>query len=66
VSDDGNLAFSSGGSTAHIHALTENGGIGDLVDEVYMVPEEEIKNVNKTRAAVVSYIHVIVAPADAN
>lgn len=28
-----------------------------MVDELYMVPEEEIKNVNKTRAAVVSYLH---------
>ncbi|RGP72457.1 hypothetical protein FSPOR_2668 [Fusarium sporotrichioides] len=57
VSDDGNLAFSSGGSTAHIHALTENGGIGEMVDELYMVPEEEIKNVNKTRAAVLYGAH---------
>ncbi|CAJ0546932.1 Ff.00g015590.m01.CDS01 [Fusarium sp. VM40] len=56
-SDDGNLAFSSGGSTAAIHALTEDGGIGEQVDEVYMVPEEEIKNVNKTRAAVLYGAH---------
>ncbi|CEI65627.1 unnamed protein product [Fusarium venenatum] len=57
ISDDGNLAFSSGGSTAHIHALTENGGLGEMVDELYMVPKEEIKNVNKTRAAVLYGAH---------
>ncbi|KAF5246895.1 hypothetical protein FAUST_1080 [Fusarium austroamericanum] len=57
ISDDGNLAFSSGGSTAHIHALTEDGGLGEMVDELYMVPEEEIKNVNKTRAAVLYGAH---------
>jgi carboxy-cis,cis-muconate cyclase len=53
-SDDGNLAFSSGGSTAAIHGLTENGAIGEQVQELYMVPKEEIENVNKTREAVVS------------
>ncbi|KAF5682135.1 Muconate cycloisomerase 1 [Fusarium circinatum] len=56
-SDDGNLAFSSGGSTAAIHALTENGAIGDQIQELYMLPEEEIKNVNKTRAAVLYGAH---------
>ncbi|KAJ4185823.1 hypothetical protein NW755_008275 [Fusarium falciforme] len=56
-SDDGNLAFSSGGSTASIHALTEVGGIGKQVEELYMVPEEEIVNVNKTRAAVLYGAH---------
>ncbi|VTT78786.1 unnamed protein product [Fusarium fujikuroi] len=56
-SDDGNLAFSSGGSTAAIHALTENGAIGEQIQELYMVPEEEIKNVNKTRAAVISKLY---------
>ncbi|KAF5679218.1 muconate cycloisomerase I [Fusarium heterosporum] len=35
ISDDGNLAFSSGGSTAAIHALTEDGGFGEQVDELY-------------------------------
>lgn len=40
---------------AHIHALTEDGGIGEQVEELYTVPEEEIVNVDKTRAAVVSF-----------
>ncbi|EXL70862.1 hypothetical protein FOPG_13350 [Fusarium oxysporum f. sp. conglutinans race 2 54008] len=56
-SDDGNLAFSSGGSTAAIHGLTENGAIGEQVQEFYMVPEEEFENVNKTRAAVLYGAH---------
>ncbi|XEU99320.1 hypothetical protein FSHL1_004607 [Fusarium sambucinum] len=57
ISDDGNLAFSSGGSTAHIHVFIENGELGEMVDELYMVPKEEIKNVNKTRAAVLYGAH---------
>ncbi|KAH7123303.1 hypothetical protein B0J13DRAFT_511604 [Dactylonectria estremocensis] len=56
-SDDGNYAFSSGGSTAHLHAVTEEGGLGEQVDELYMVPEEEIGNVVKTRAAVLYGAH---------
>ncbi|KAM0235929.1 hypothetical protein ACHAP5_009529 [Fusarium lateritium] len=52
-STDGNLAFSSEGSTTAIHALTNDGGIGEQVDDVYMVLEEKINNVNKTRAAVI-------------
>ncbi|RFN43128.1 hypothetical protein FIE12Z_12631 [Fusarium flagelliforme] len=56
-SDDGNLAFSSGGSTAAIHDLNKDGSIGKQVEELYMVPKEEIVNVNKTRAAVLYGAH---------
>lgn len=55
------MAFSSGGSTAAIHDLNKDGSIGKQVEELYMVPKEEIVNVNKTRAAVVGSKHNLVA-----
>lgn len=54
ISDDGEYAFSAGGPTAHIHAISENGGIGEQIDELLFIPEQEIPNVDKTRNAVVS------------
>ena len=59
VSDDGNFVFTAGGPTAHIHALTSDGAIGEQVDEVYAIPVEEIENVNLTRAGVVRMQRVI-------
>ncbi|KAL5337057.1 Lactonase, 7-bladed beta-propeller-domain-containing protein [Aspergillus crustosus] len=52
ISEDGRYTYSAGGPTGQIHALDNDGVIGDLVDEVYFIPEEDIPSVDKTRAAV--------------
>ncbi|KAM5354539.1 hypothetical protein ACJ41O_001186 [Fusarium nematophilum] len=53
-SDNGEYAFTAGGSGARINALTEDGGIGEEVHEMFYVPEQEIPRVDKTRSAVAS------------
>ena len=53
-SDNGKYAFSAGGPTARINQLDADGGIGKQVDEMLFVPQDDLKNVNKTRASVVS------------
>ncbi|BCS30589.1 uncharacterized protein APUU_80892A [Aspergillus puulaauensis] len=57
VSDNGQYAFSAGGPTAHVHALDQDGGIGQLIDEIDLLPSEEIKRVDKTRNAVLYGAH---------
>lgn len=37
--------------------MTDDGGIGEQVDEVFFVPQEDIPNVDKTRQAVVRTGH---------
>lgn len=59
ISDNGDYAFSAGGPSARIHTITEDGGLGELVDELFYVPEEEMDNVGKTREAVVSFLSVL-------
>ncbi|KAF2998820.1 hypothetical protein E8E13_002024 [Curvularia kusanoi] len=54
ISDNGDYTFSAGGSGARINAIDEDGGIGDIVNEMFYVPQQEIPRVDKTRAAVVS------------
>ncbi|GES63192.1 lactonase, 7-bladed beta propeller [Aspergillus terreus] len=54
ISDNGQFAFSVGGPTARIHALDQDGSIGNQVDELYLIPEEDVERVDKTRNAVVS------------
>jgi carboxy-cis,cis-muconate cyclase len=53
ISDNGNYAFSAGGSGARINALDEDGGIGEMTQEMLYVPKEEMDVVDKTRTAVV-------------
>ncbi|KAH7395346.1 Lactonase, 7-bladed beta-propeller-domain-containing protein [Phaeosphaeria sp. MPI-PUGE-AT-0046c] len=57
ISDNGDYAFSAGGSGARINAIDEDGGIGEMTAEMFYVPEEEMKNVDKTRAAVLYGAH---------
>lgn len=52
-SEDGDYVFSAGGPGARINAITDDGGIGEQVDEMFFVPEQDIPNVDKTRQAVV-------------
>ena len=54
ISDNGGFAFSAGRSGARINAIDEDGGIGEMVDEMFYVPEEEMVRVDKTRKGVVS------------
>ncbi|KAB8263544.1 Lactonase, 7-bladed beta-propeller-domain-containing protein [Aspergillus pseudonomiae] len=56
ISDDGRYAFSAGGPTAHIHSL-DDGAIGDEIQELYLIPEEDIDSVDKTRQAVLHGAH---------
>lgn len=53
-SDNGDYVFTAGGPGARINALTEDGGIGEEVHEMFYVPPEDIPDVDKTRSAVVS------------
>ncbi|KAL4881417.1 Lactonase, 7-bladed beta-propeller-domain-containing protein [Aspergillus karnatakaensis] len=52
ISGDGKYTYSAGGPSGQIHALDNDGGIGQLTDELYFIPEEDIPSVDKTRAAV--------------
>jgi carboxy-cis,cis-muconate cyclase len=54
LSDDGEFAYSAGGPGARINALTDDGSLGEEVQEMLYVPKEDIEDVNKTRSAVVS------------
>lgn len=56
-SDDGDYVFSVGGPGARINAITEDGGIGEKVDEMFFVPQQDVQNVDKTREAVARIIH---------
>ncbi|GAB1205321.1 hypothetical protein APSETT445_003994 [Aspergillus pseudonomiae] len=56
ISDDGRYTFSAGGPTAHIHSL-DDGAIGDEIQELYLIPEEDIDSVDKTRQAVLHGAH---------
>ncbi|KAL5363246.1 Lactonase, 7-bladed beta-propeller-domain-containing protein [Aspergillus floccosus] len=47
ISDNAHFAFSAGGPTARINALDEDGGIGEQVDELYLIPEEDVERVDK-------------------
>ncbi|GAB1196519.1 hypothetical protein APSETT444_005791 [Aspergillus pseudonomiae] len=57
ISDDGRYTFSAGGPTAHIHSL-DDGAIGDEIQELYLIPEEDIDSVDKTRQAVLQSINL--------
>ncbi|KAG6368773.1 hypothetical protein INS49_002987 [Diaporthe citri] len=52
LSDDGDYVFSAGGPGARINAMTDDGGIGEQVNELFFVPQQDIPNVDKTRQAV--------------
>lgn len=54
--------FSAGGPATSIRAIREDGGLGEQIEELYSVLDEEILNVYKTRAAVVS-LPCLVLPA---
>ncbi|KAH8725730.1 Lactonase, 7-bladed beta-propeller-domain-containing protein [Phaeosphaeriaceae sp. PMI808] len=56
-SDNGNYAFSAGGSGARINAIDNDGGIGDMINEFFYVPEQEITRVDRTRSAVLYGAH---------
>ncbi|KAL4919642.1 hypothetical protein BDW62DRAFT_209592 [Aspergillus aurantiobrunneus] len=56
-SDNGQYTFSAGGPTAHIHALDQDGGISQLIDEIDFLPSEVIERVDKTRNAVLYGAH---------
>jgi carboxy-cis,cis-muconate cyclase len=50
-SDDGSFAYTASGPTAQIHTLNDDGSLGNEIQQMIFVPQEEFKNVNKTRAA---------------
>ncbi|OQD67468.1 hypothetical protein PENPOL_c003G10242 [Penicillium polonicum] len=57
ISDDGQYSFSAGGPTAQINSLGGNGIIGDITDELYLIPVDDINSVDKTRNAVLHGAH---------
>lgn len=57
ISDNGDYAFSAGGHGARINTLDDDGGIGDLIDEMFYVPKQEMGRVDRTRAAVLHGAH---------
>jgi carboxy-cis,cis-muconate cyclase len=57
ISNDGDYAFSAGGHGARINALDIDGGIGNMTDEIFYVPKQEMGKVDRTRAAVLYGAH---------
>lgn len=56
ISDNGGFTFSAGGSGARVNAIDDDGGIGEIVDEMFYVPRQEMARVDTTRSAVVTRI----------
>ncbi|KAF9872859.1 Nitrogen assimilation transcription factor nit-4 [Colletotrichum karsti] len=50
-------AFSAGGPGARVHAINDDGGIGEQVTEMFYVPTQDVPAVDKTRQAVLYGAH---------
>lgn len=53
ISVQGNKIFSAGGHTAEVHAVSEDGGFGEKLQELPFLPRSELSTADKTRKALV-------------